>query len=77
MWEPRRLTTLWAFRACYRDNFTFLSEHRLRISGNTVLKRIFMPKRKEIIREKYTLRSFIILYALHDEDLRYGSTYSL
>jgi hypothetical protein len=24
MWKPRLLTTLWAFRACYRDNFTFL-----------------------------------------------------
>jgi hypothetical protein len=23
MWEPRRLITLWAFTACYRDNFTF------------------------------------------------------
>jgi hypothetical protein len=23
MWEPRRLTTLWAFTACYKDNFTF------------------------------------------------------
>jgi hypothetical protein len=23
MWEPRRLTTLWAFAACYRDSFTF------------------------------------------------------
>jgi hypothetical protein len=22
MWEPRRLTTLWAFTACYRDSFT-------------------------------------------------------
>jgi hypothetical protein len=22
MWEPQRLTTLWAFMACYRDNFT-------------------------------------------------------
>jgi hypothetical protein len=22
MWEPRRLTTLWASMACYRDNFT-------------------------------------------------------
>jgi hypothetical protein len=22
MWEPRRVTTLWAFTACYRDNFT-------------------------------------------------------
>jgi hypothetical protein len=23
MWEPRRLTTLWASAACYRDSFTF------------------------------------------------------
>jgi hypothetical protein len=26
MWKTRRLTTLWAFTACYRDNFTFLSQ---------------------------------------------------
>jgi hypothetical protein len=25
MWEPRRLTTLWAFAACYRDSFTFFT----------------------------------------------------
>jgi hypothetical protein len=24
MWERRRLTTLWAFTACYRDSFTFI-----------------------------------------------------
>jgi hypothetical protein len=24
MWEPRRLTTLWASTACYWDSFTFL-----------------------------------------------------
>jgi hypothetical protein len=24
MWEPRRLTTLWDFTACYRDSFTIL-----------------------------------------------------
>jgi hypothetical protein len=24
MWEPGRLTTLWASTACYRDSFTFL-----------------------------------------------------
>jgi ABC-type multidrug transport system fused ATPase/permease subunit len=23
MWEPRRLTTLWSFTACYWDSFTF------------------------------------------------------
>jgi hypothetical protein len=26
IWEPRRLTTLWASTACHRDSFTFLSE---------------------------------------------------
>jgi hypothetical protein len=25
MWEPRRLTTIWAFTACFRDSFTFTS----------------------------------------------------
>jgi hypothetical protein len=32
MWEPRRLTTLWAFTACYRDSFTciFLFSHSFR-----------------------------------------------
>jgi hypothetical protein len=25
MWEPRRLTTLWAFTACYRDSFAFFN----------------------------------------------------
>jgi hypothetical protein len=24
MWEPRRLTTLWASAACYKDSFTVL-----------------------------------------------------
>jgi hypothetical protein len=24
IWEPRRLTTLWASTACYRDSFTFI-----------------------------------------------------
>jgi hypothetical protein len=23
MWDPQRLTTLWAFTACYRDSITF------------------------------------------------------
>jgi hypothetical protein len=25
MWEPRRLTTLWASAVCYKDSFTFLT----------------------------------------------------
>jgi hypothetical protein len=27
MWEPRRLTNLWASTACYRDSFTFFLAH--------------------------------------------------
>jgi hypothetical protein len=27
MWEPRRLTTLWASMACYRDSFTITFTH--------------------------------------------------
>jgi hypothetical protein len=25
MWDPQRLTTLWASTACYRDSFTFFT----------------------------------------------------
>jgi hypothetical protein len=36
MWEPRRLSTLWAFTVCYRDSFTFtrLITIALNISNN-------------------------------------------
>jgi hypothetical protein len=27
MWQPRRLTTLWALTACYRDSFTLHTEY--------------------------------------------------
>jgi hypothetical protein len=27
MWDPQRLTTLWAFTAWYRDSFTLLTEN--------------------------------------------------
>jgi hypothetical protein len=30
MWDPRRLTTLWAFTACCRDSFTFTFHSLLR-----------------------------------------------
>jgi hypothetical protein len=29
MWEPRRLTTLWASMASYRDGFNFLASYHL------------------------------------------------
>jgi hypothetical protein len=29
IWEPRRLTTIWAFTACYSDSFTFYTFYSL------------------------------------------------
>jgi hypothetical protein len=36
MWEPRPLTTLWAFTACYRDSFTFYLFYLTSCKDNTV-----------------------------------------
>jgi hypothetical protein len=30
MWDPQRLTTLWAFTVCYRDSFTFTFTYRIK-----------------------------------------------
>jgi hypothetical protein len=53
MWKPRRLTTLWAFTACYRDSFIYLFE-------NKAISRIFGPVKKEVT-EGYK--------KFHDEEL--------
>jgi hypothetical protein len=43
MWEPRRLTTLWAFTACYRDSFTlYLSI--IASSSDVVIRYIIIGK---------------------------------
>jgi hypothetical protein len=41
MWEPRRLTNLRAFTACYRDSFTF---HLMRILSACILNNDFSCK---------------------------------
>jgi hypothetical protein len=46
MWEPRRLTTLWASTACYRDSFPFLHLPEEEFVTRNVLRR-----RKNIIIE--------------------------
>jgi hypothetical protein len=33
MWEPQRLTTLWASMACYRDSFTVTLPIRVDLSN--------------------------------------------
>jgi hypothetical protein len=35
MWEPRRLITLWAFTACYRDSFTFFTVAEFHTTNHT------------------------------------------
>jgi hypothetical protein len=34
MWEPQRLTTLWASTACYRDSFTY-NKHKSSLPSQT------------------------------------------
>jgi hypothetical protein len=36
MWEPRRLTALWASTACYRDSFTFIIGFAMRWSDPAI-----------------------------------------
>jgi hypothetical protein len=33
MWEPQHLTTLWAFKACYRTRFTLFLRGRKLMDG--------------------------------------------
>jgi hypothetical protein len=40
MWEPRRLTTLWASTACYRDSFFILLYLNLRYYPGHCLRRL-------------------------------------
>jgi hypothetical protein len=40
MWEPLRLTTLWAFMACYRDSFTLhFTCTLIHFSGRTEIRK--------------------------------------
>jgi hypothetical protein len=50
MWEPRRLTTLWACTASYRDRFTFTLPNAVNIVASPYARRFrynyahFQPK---------------------------------
>jgi hypothetical protein len=58
-------------------SLTLREEHRLRVSENTVLRRIFGPKRDEE-GENYTMRSFItctLRQVKEDEMVRECSTH--
>jgi hypothetical protein len=38
MWEPRRHTTLWASKACYRDSFSFIYTVRKHVMVRNILQ---------------------------------------
>jgi hypothetical protein len=50
MWEPRRLTTLWASRACYRVKFTYnICAHLLIFAIMNILGSLFSAVKKKNI----------------------------
>jgi hypothetical protein len=40
MWEPRRLTTLWASMACYRESFTISNSHKMRPKSTSIISNV-------------------------------------
>jgi hypothetical protein len=54
VWEPRRLTTLWASTACYRENFTsFNCSFYLSFTlPDTLLARILKQNKKKMKRRR-------------------------
>jgi hypothetical protein len=45
MWDPRPLTPLWAFTACYRDSFTFSLLLRAGLGSHEVNVPFLLKKR--------------------------------
>jgi hypothetical protein len=55
MWAPRRLTTLWASTACYRNSFTFLAFTKFLLSCNSLYQYSSHTRVREISRESVVL----------------------
>jgi hypothetical protein len=53
MWDPRRLTTLWAFTACYRDSLKMA--YKTNMAHKTSAGRNFEKEGKKIINTSKTL----------------------
>jgi hypothetical protein len=67
MWEPRRLTTLWAFTSCYRDKFTLsLSLNSGTMCENmiTILKMLRMRIETEVSHFLFKSLSIKALFGL-------------
>jgi hypothetical protein len=63
MWEPRRLTTLWAFTACYGDSFIFFFLPHLFIpSSPTFLSALFLFISFRFFQER---NNYFVLSSIH------------
>jgi hypothetical protein len=65
MWEPRRLTILWASTACYRDSFIFFIEEVI-VSVTTAVDLIecLAPCRVDMADSSTLTREFLEVYIL-------------
>jgi hypothetical protein len=82
MWEPRRLTTLWAYAACYRDSFTLpfyhivfmCHAHPKYLNSVTFCKKpleilaIYIPNYKKCFREREWGLYNVILTFRHSDN---------
>jgi hypothetical protein len=53
MWEPRRLTTLWASTSCYRDSFTLLLPFNVRQFAAMVTWNCVITMANHVLREPF------------------------
>jgi hypothetical protein len=58
MWEPRRLTTLWASTACYRDSFTSQTCHITKTSLILSLQDAFADDMEMLLKHFFFFFSF-------------------
>jgi hypothetical protein len=73
MWEPRRLTTLWAFTVCYRDSFTFTLPF-IYFQSNLLFGQ-WTPKTElhQLIRSMDSILHIINIYHRNNKGLQLGS----
>jgi hypothetical protein len=71
MWEPRRLTTIWASTACYRDSFTFTFTFLLILHWSPSPVRT--PSTSCLVRQPYGKRVLCKHFLLSSQRMNTGS----
>jgi hypothetical protein len=62
MWDPRRLTTLWASTACYRDSFGFLLPFTPYREPERSLLYLYEPVHSPYEEPEYPLHTFPVYF---------------